>query len=130
MKEKIRFERVNLSEQYEADGRPCAAGGLECDGRRTQERTGGELEHQSPTASPRVGKLIDLFLRPIVPFCSRALRNVAAGPATVNTDRARQRSLRGGRMKGAPNRQTAAQAARPAGPVSELLATVARSRQR
>ncbi len=33
---------------------------LERDGRRTQERTGGELEQQRPTASPCVGKLIDL----------------------------------------------------------------------
>ncbi len=33
---------------------------LERDRRRTQERTGGELEQQRPTASPGVGKLIDL----------------------------------------------------------------------
>ncbi len=42
----------------------------ERDGRGTQERTGGELEQQRPTASPCGRKLIGLVSLPVVPVLS------------------------------------------------------------
>ena len=66
---------------------PADAALPERDGRRTQERTGGELEQQRPTASPGIGKLIGLVsFAGLSPFCPRELEIVVAGagfePAT------------------------------------------------
>ena len=58
----------------------------ERDGRRTEERTGGELEKQRPTASPGVGKLIDLVSSPDCPrFVPGNARFWLRGRATSGT---------------------------------------------
>ena len=58
----------------------------ERDGRRTQERTGGELEQQRPTASPGVGKLIGLVSFPDCPrFVPGNWKFWLRGPATGGT---------------------------------------------
>ena len=75
---------------HSVDARPCEHSAnatlLERDGRRTQERIGSELEQQRPTASPRIGKLIDLVSSTDCPrFVPGNLKTWLRGPATAGT---------------------------------------------